>query len=322
MRTNDRIILVLLLIVFLITAGMFYYQNFYSKMIEERNQVTVYVAIKDIPAGGEINPNNIGALKIDKDKVFPTYVTNIEDINGKKAKSDILKDEIININKVDDDKIQNRMFSVKMKANYMSDIQKGDNIRVYVEIFDKKLKKVSTFLLFDKKEIKSLYEKTDRQGKTTIEAFEIHCSDEESVNYYNAIKVGEIIALKFNDISEKDKLDVPKFEINSPAVRQMGIDYSIFGNPQGESIDVIENQNIINSSEEETEDEELTNQEITQEATDIETQLDNLIPYQVSEGETWESIAKQFGTTVARLKEVNPGLIDIAPGQVINISLE
>lgn len=309
---SNKFITLILIVVFLITCGMFFYQNFYAKKILEANQVTAYVATKDIYEGGEINATNIGAIKIDKNKAFSSYALDVDAIIGKKAKSTILKDEIININRIadDDSKLSNEMFSVKLKANYMSNIKKGDNIRVCVAIYDKKQNKTTTLNLFTIKEVKDVYyAKKNNSGAEAIESFEIHCSDEEAVNYYNAIKVGEIIALKFNDITEENQMPLAQFEANSPVLQEIGIEY-IYINPQGDATDIVD---LINQP--------------TPVVPDIpaipafpEADYGDEVSYVAHEGDTWETIAITYDVTVEQLLINNPDVTEILPGTVINIS--
>lgn len=287
MRTKEKMTLLLLILIFIATVGMFFYQNVVVKNQIEANKVSVIIAKKDITAGSEINEKNTGVMKIEKSAVFPDSLTvkDFKSIEGKKAASDILQNEIINRKRISDTQGEDKQFSINVTPTYSSTLTDNDNIRVYVQIFDKKTKETSLFQLFDKKQIIGINQKKDSSGKVSavIDSLQILASDEEALNYFNAMKLGDIIVLKYNDITEADKLKVPQFKIDSPEIKK------------------------IEANMRETENQK----------TPANSQT---ISYLAKDGDTLESIAKSFGTTKEALTNANPGVTEVTPGLTININ--
>ncbi|MDF2880110.1 MAG: hypothetical protein K0R54_667 [Clostridiaceae bacterium] len=291
MRGKEKLLLIGMCLIFFITVGMFLYQNVYSEAQVESNKVSVLIAKKDIPEGTEFNKDNVGQYKINKDFVFADYTlaSDFSKINGKLATADILTNEILNNKKVSNENSENKLFTIKVKPDFYSDIKVQDNIRVYVQIFDKKTLETSLYKIFDKKQVLSVAILKNNKGTDTlIDSLEVTVSDEEALNYYNAMKLGEIIALKYNDITEEDKLSVPQFKIDSPEIKK-----------------------LTESLAEET----------TKEAESVESTVSK-ISYTVKTGETMETIATSFAITKDEILKDNPGITEVKPGDTIMITIK
>jgi hypothetical protein len=290
-RGKEKLLLIGMCLIFFITVGMFLYQNVYSEAQVESNKVSVLIAKKDIPEGTEFNKDNVGQYKINKDFVFADYTlaSDFSKINGKLATADILTNEILNNKKVSNENSENKLFTIKVKPDFYSDIKVQDNIRVYVQIFDKKTLETSLYKIFDKKQVLSVAILKNNKGTDTlIDSLEVTVSDEEALNYYNAMKLGEIIALKYNDITEEDKLSVPQFKIDSPEIKK-----------------------LTESLAEET----------TKEAESVESTVSK-ISYTVKTGETMETIATSFAITKDEILKDNPGITEVKPGDTIMITIK
>lgn len=185
--------MLLLVVTFVITAGMFYYQNFYLEQKAEENKVTVLVAKKDIPEGTLFTTENVGAIKMDKEFVLPNYITSFEELQGKKANSDLLQNELITKGRVDQNTGGSKLFSVSVKGEFNSTIAKGDAIRVYVQ-----KENGEVLELFNKKEVQQVNFKKNASGKetSTIESLDVLMSDKEAIDYFHAQKEGTILVVK------------------------------------------------------------------------------------------------------------------------------
>ena len=289
MRIKNSTMVVILLTVFVITCGMFFYQNFYLKNQLESSGIIVYVAKQDILAGDEFGPENIGAIKTNK--IPNNYILDFnDDLRGKTAKTNIYKNEAINRERISlENKNTDAMFNIKIKASQASDFKKNDIARFYVQIYDKKDKKISIFELFDKR-IMDISTTTNQSKGTSIDGFFVLVSDEEAINYYNATKIGEIIALKFNDIEEENKMKIAKFDISSPELEYLGIDFSAI-------YKTYDPMSVVNLDKPKP-----------------------TISYVIKKEDTWESVASLYGTTIEQLKIDNPDVSNLSEGQIINIS--
>lgn len=209
MRKKDKLFMLLLVVTFVITAGMFYYQNFYLEQKAEENKVTVLVAKKDIPEGTLFTTENVGAIKMDKEFVLPNYITSFEELQGKKANSDLLQNELITKGRVDQNTGGSKLFSVSVKGEFNSTIAKGDAIRVYVQ-----KENGEVLELFNKKEVQQVNFKKNASGKetSTIESLDVLMSDKEAIDYFHAQKEGTILVVKYNDLTENNQTAVNKFE--------------------------------------------------------------------------------------------------------------
>lgn len=275
MRKKEKFFMGLLVITFLATAGMFYYQNVYLDQQAESNKVTVLVAKRNIPEGSSFTADNVGAIKIDKEFVLPTHVTSFEQLKGKKANSDLLQNELITTPRIDQESDGTKMFTVSLKAEVSSNIAQGDAVRVYVQMMNG-----DVYELFHKKEVKKVNMKKNASGKETNvpESLDVLLSDKEAVNYFNAQKAGTILVVKYNDLTEKDQVVIPKFDSNLPKISK--------------------NTNVTSS---ETSEEKKT----------------ETVVYTVKSGDTWASVAEKLGVTEKELKEQNPGVVTLTPGDKI-----
>lgn len=216
MRKKEKFFMGLLIITFLATAGMFYYQNVYLEQKAEANKVTVLVAKRNIPEGSSFTADNVGAIKLDKEFVLPTYITSFDQLKGKRANSDLLQNELITTSRIEQDSDGSKMFTVSLKAEVNSNIEPGDAVRVYVQMLNG-----DVYELFHKKEVIKVNMKKNASGKETgvPESLDVLLSDKEVVYYFNAQKAGTILVVKYNDLTEQDQVAIPKFDSNLSKAR-------------------------------------------------------------------------------------------------------
>lgn len=300
-RKKDKLMLVMLLVTFVATSGMFYYQNVYLKQKDESNKVIVLVAKKNISEGSEFTTENIGAIKIDKEMVLPTYITKFDELKGKSASDDILQNEVVTKPRTNGESDGTKQFVVGIESKLMPQtVQKGDAVRVYVQesVHGK------VYELFHKKEVVSTLNKKSASGKdtATVQSIDLLMSDKEAVVYYNARKVGDILIVRYNDLTEEDTVKVSSFEENFEEIAKL-----------------IESKKPSNSANKE--ESKFIDQKIQDgsASTSTASTTDSTQYYYARTGDTFESIASAMGITVEKLKESNPGVTTISPGDQLVI---
>ncbi|MFF2531487.1 LysM peptidoglycan-binding domain-containing protein [Brevibacillus sp. NPDC058079] len=275
---KNKLMLSVLLLTFVSTSGMFYYDNIYLKKQDQANKVTVLVMKKDIAKGTEFSTDNIGAIKIDKEMVLPTYITKFDDVKGKTATSDLLANEVVTKPRVNEGGDGTRQFSVGVEAKNMPvSIKKGDAVRVFVqtEVGSK------VYEVFEKKEVYGVNYKKSSAGKDTpvVQSIDLLLSDKEAVTYFDAQKTGNLLVIRYHDLTEKDTTTVPRFEENADELLQLQADSKKRGG----------------------------------------NKTDTTVSYVVKKGDTFESIAKAHGSTEGEIKEQNPGVVTLHPGDKLQI---
>lgn len=235
---KEKIILGILTIMFLITAGMFYYQNVYMKQNALKNQVPVFVAIKDIPEGAKFTSENIGMMRIDKKNVLPSYITDFSKIEGKIAKTSILKDEIITKGRVSSNEDNSKTFSVLVKPDEQAVLHKGDLVNVYVELIrtdEKNRNKLyyETYSIAKRKIVEDVRYKKSASGKVVegvVDSIQLSLSEEQMLNYYLAKNMKEvkakIVVVPFKNLLDKDNMNIPDLS-QSPNYKQVKNEFGV-----------------------------------------------------------------------------------------------
>lgn len=227
MRSKERFVLFLLFIVFLITAGMFYYQNMYLKQKDAGNQVPVFMAIKDIPEGATFSKQNFGQITLEKTQVdkltnyIPVTVKGLASIEGKVANSNILKNEIITKERIDNQKTKEDTFKVLVQPAEKVTVEQGDLVNIYLQLTredktDKTLIHYETYSIAKKKVVKDVIFKKNSSGKIqegVVDYLRFTLSEQESLNYHLAkqIKSAKIIVVPYENILNKDDAQVADF---------------------------------------------------------------------------------------------------------------
>jgi LysM repeat protein len=288
MRGKNKVMLTALLITFVATTGMFYYQNVYSPKQDESKKITVLVAKKDIAEGSAFTTDNIGGIKIDKNMVLPNHITKFDDLKGKSSNSDILSNEIVTKPRINGVSDGTKQFSLGIEAkNLPTSIKNGDYVRVYVQTtVGNKI-----YELFEKKEVVSINLKKSSSGKdsTAIESVDLLLSDKETVSYFDAQKAGNILMVRYNDLTENDTVDIPKYDMRSEELTKLKAE----------------------AEEQETHKESYQKEE-----------ADGAVKYIVKSGDTFESISKEFNITEDEIKTLNPGVTTLSPGDELIMKQE
>lgn len=95
MKSREKIVLTVMVLLFLLSVSMFYYQNVYKVKELEKDMVQVLVAKEDISKNSELNEENTEWVKINKEMATEDNVFKKEDISKMKASTDIYKGEFI-----------------------------------------------------------------------------------------------------------------------------------------------------------------------------------------------------------------------------------
>lgn len=217
MRSKEKFILFLLFLMFLVTAGMFYYQNVYLKGSEMKDKQYVIIAKKDIAKGATFKEGeNYGVIALDKQFVFDDYfiydgVSHKKELEGKKANSAILKNEILTKGRISQEKANENTFRLFIKPDSKVDVEKGDRINVYTQIKykdknDKDTMVYQTFRLMENVVVENVVMKKDSRGADmkVMEYIEVHSNEQDALNYYLADYLTEeksqIIVLEYKDV--------------------------------------------------------------------------------------------------------------------------
>jgi len=225
MRSKEKLVLFLLFFVFLLTAGMFFYQNVYLKQQDEANQVPIYVALYDIPKGTTLSEENVGMMKLDKEKVLPSYITNFDDLADKVVNSEILKNEVITEGRLTDEGKEDNTFKVLVKPSNKLKVEQGDVVNVYVQVKERDKEDKSkinyvTYHLLSNKSVAEVEFKKNSSGKVqegNIEGVVLHLSEQDALNVHIASFMKEldaqIIVLPYQDLLANENLaSVEEFE--------------------------------------------------------------------------------------------------------------
>lgn len=214
MRTKDTVFLIIMILLFAITAGMFYYQNFYLKNELEKNKVPILIATKDIFPGTTIDKNNTKQLKIDKSILNRNILTRKDKIKDPIAKEKILKGEFVSKKRVkskNDKSKKQSTYVINLNPDFSSDVKKGDFIRVYLQIANKDSTEVKNYLVYNRKEVLNVIKDDDIRD---VGKLKVRVTDKEALAYYNAKEKGQIIVLKYEDVANSD-IEIPKLKIGA-----------------------------------------------------------------------------------------------------------
>jgi len=228
-RSKEKFVMFLLFSMFFATAGMFYYQNVYSKGDEMKDKKLVVIATKDIAKGATFKEGeNYGVIALDTKFVFEDYIiydgeNEKELLEGKKAKSPILKNEILSKGRISDEKATEDTFRVFIKPDSKTDVEKGDRVNIYVQIKYKDPKEKSlwyykTYRIMEDKVVENVVMKKDSRGAEmkVMEYIEIHANEQDSLNYHLADYLTEqksqIIVLEYKDVFSELESDIKPIE--------------------------------------------------------------------------------------------------------------
>lgn len=230
MRSKEKFVMFLLFLMFLFTAGMFYYQNVYLKDVEQSNKQYVAIAIKDIAKGATFKEGeNYGVVEMKPNSIFKDYLKygtdDFKGLEGSKANSAILKNEVLTKGRIADKEVSENTFRLFIKPDSKVDVEKGDRVNVYTQIKYKDKEKdnlyhYKTYRIMEDVIVQNVVNKKNSNGADlgVMEYMEIHVTEEDSLNYYLSEYLTEqksqILVLEYKDI-------VGEFESNVTPIEDM-----------------------------------------------------------------------------------------------------
>lgn len=218
---KNKVVLAGVIALSIISGSMFLYQNIYMPKQQKSNLETVYLANKDIQAYSTIDESMFDTVSIPKTANMDIYVNDISKIQGQKIKGGILKGEPLDKIRLTKDDSDKNKIQTPIQANYMSELEDGDFVNVYVLLENKNDESNSSVqkVLSEKK----ISIKKSQDGIVINSLL----SEEELKNYFIAQSKGNIIVSKINnlDISNLSSEDTEKlsnakqFDKNSKEVK-------------------------------------------------------------------------------------------------------
>ena len=222
MKSREKIVLTVMVLLFLLSVSMFYYQNVYKVKELEKDMVQVLVAKEDISKNSELSEENTEWVKIDKKVSTEDNVFKKDNISEFRTSTEIYKGEFISKKRLKDvsKKIEDDEFNsyiINLNPDYTPELNEGDLIKVYAQVIEEKdgKEEIKNLLIFDKKEILGITgfaeDGRSKQGEGQIK---IKVTDKEALSYYNAKQMGSIIVLKYENDLNKTDLEIPVIEIS------------------------------------------------------------------------------------------------------------
>ena len=321
-RNRYRTFLVTSLVICGISILMFIYQTFIHEQLKSKDIETIYVANKALFAYDEIKESDFSTIEIMKDDLISGMVTDFKEFEGHYLKHSLQPGEILvqsQLTKENEHQEGDQL--IPIQGSYVSDIVPGDFVGVYVlrsEIINDKQEYVVD-TLFKSKRIyrngqlginKSHY--VEGEGYMTY----IRVTKEELDAYYTATKQGELIITKhLSDIAaiidekhNQDNTPIP----DSPPAPLNPTDESVSFNPNDFINSGTANYDeTINYESNEGSDNSQIESQLPQTDETISVEDFSQIKYNAKEGDTWESIAISFNTTVDLLRQLNPTIFQI-----------
>lgn len=296
----------------LLAGGLFAYDNIYLTKKEQANLVPVYLAKHDIQAYTEVDKDMFNVVGVHKESVLPSYVTNIENIEGQSTIGAILKDEPLTKQRLaTENKQKEGDFSLKVEPDFIGDLSKGDTVKVFVQLVNPKTKETTVKVLFDQKQVKKVVSPDNvvidgiLQSGVKIGSISINATEDELESYYNAKQSGYIIVAKY------EMLDVN--EVVSTQVEE-----NKGSEQKSEVTDVKETsegkEKFEPNSKEAIESERIFDQE--------EGEAMAVMSYVVQEGETIDTLSIKFKTSVEQLTLMNEQKSEFVTGETITVPAE
>lgn len=216
MKVKERLFLLIMIVLFLLSAGMFYYHNIYTTNQLNKNKTHALVATKDINIGSSLNSNNMEWVELDKDILKEENMISEDDIKSLKVSEKIFKGELISKNRLkqSDEQVSSfNTYTINLDPDFSSEISNGDLIRVYVQKVDKD-GVIENELVFEKKEtLEVISENEGTVVRNSNRNIKIEVTDKEAISYYNAKQMGSIIVLKYKDVTSESDYSLPLIDI-------------------------------------------------------------------------------------------------------------
>lgn len=189
------------------SGALFAYDNFYLSSQNETQ--LIYVAKQDIPAKTVLKADMFESVKVPTAGVLPTYITNINDVVGKKLKGGLLKDEPLSKNRLTTEEDLEHNLEIRIDVDPTSiSVATNDYINLYVVLNvngDVQIKKV-----FDSKQVK-VESSSSEEGSSSF--ISIKANEEEVSKYLDANERGKILIVKNHDLDADE--DITDYDPNS-----------------------------------------------------------------------------------------------------------
>lgn len=207
---QDKTALRVIILLFIVTLGLLYYNNSF-------NEVTVYIAERNIAKDSIITKDHVSAIAMHKGNILPGAITDKEVIIDQIASVNIQKGDIFTKNKMSDTKIQSsQKYLLRIPINNMDSprINIGDIIRVYLITSDRRESSSERYIVIDTKIVSDISYTLDRNGNPRPDGYTMKVSDIELESYMLASQLGEITTIKVNDTSLPDLTEsTPHFRV-------------------------------------------------------------------------------------------------------------
>lgn len=311
-----KVYLAILIVLSILSAGMFSYQYFfYNKELAAKREI-IYVLNQDVNAHTQLTLSMLKPVEIYKDSILEGMVTpeTVQSLDGQYFAHGVKTNELLNpaqlssANLVDEGDLV-----IPIQAGIVSDVIYGDNVGFYVlrnvpvsEGSDETRTIIER--VFD---TKKLYGKGDTGQAETVTVnvadesiqFYIKVTEPEMELYYRAISSGTLILAK--QLTEVDKnMDVESnIAYFDPESTRVNYDASI---TKGNGYDALGEPDLTDGTEAETDEEA--------DADGTNTNQVTTVKYTVEATDTFESIATKFKTNTQVINALNPDIIALEQG--------
>lgn len=252
MNQKMRTYLITMLVLVLLSAGMFVYVNFFSGR-EERQTATVYTANTDIVGYTEITPDLFTSREIPADAVVDGMVTNLSAVSGTYSKGPIYQGDILtesSITKEIDGK--DMEYTINFQPTYSGDVAFGDIVDVYQISPSNEITLLYSRKKVEKAKTVSSEAVTESGTYEAATALYFKVTKEEMLEYYSKLNSYKFIVLPLNMaysdieglIEETDSNDdSTNYNITTETISQDGLTAKAYADMKGIDIDEFMNVN-------------------------------------------------------------------------------
>lgn len=268
------------------SIGMFTYSNVYLPNFAPDKTVNVYVAARDIPAHVKLEKEMFKTIKVDEDSYISGSITNLSQIEGKQLSGKLEQGELLSQERIAVDEQSDGPLIAELSIPTTIPLQNNDTIRVYVQYVENG--KVSVEELFHAKKVIA----RNQVGGSDISIGEkVEKAATEAVS---ASGEGSVVYVRVTDQEAMDYQEA----INT------GTLYAV-------KVADVEDEETLSSGSQTSEHQVKEKQEDKNKGT--------VALYEVKEGDTLTSIAKDFMTSEDRIVALNDGKTDFKAGDKIQV---
>lgn len=270
------------------SVGMFTYSNVYLPNFAPEDTVTVYVATQNIPAHVDLETSMFKPVKISEDSYIPGSVTNMNQIKGKQLSGQLEKGELLSSERFAKENESDGPLIAELTIPTTLPLQNNDTIRVYVQYVDGK--KVSVEELFHAKKVIA---KDKIAGDTSVVKKASDKVDDATNTAVSNSNDGNVVYVRLTD---KEAMKYQE-AVNTGTLYAVKV-------ADNEDESTLSSGVAISKHEAKT---------------DKDDRGGSVALYEVKEGDTLTSIAKQFMTTEDKIVSLNNGETHFKVGEKINV---